>query len=428
MMEGCQGIIASNKQPEDFWSLPEELVILVFSHLTPRDLCAVAGVCKEWNRWSKEASIWRELLLKTIPEAASPVGYDFYRTFRFLNTLSWKKLKLTCSTDSPVNYSSHSDCVWKNFYVSFGGFRGAGLCAPSVFAVDLSSIDDAKFLRFHPADSSLRKEALLTEEDRPSSEPSPPPVSDHRAVLVGSRYFVFGGWNSDGPSLFINYFDFDEEKWHLRVCEGVKRSRHSATLLQDKKTVLIFGGQGIETTDLTRHTQTNILDSGVLFDTESLKISPVVTTGTPPAPRMCHSATLIGSRLYIFGGDNNVDQIDEESPMHVLDTETMEWSTIPAAGTPPPMLSDHSAVRFEHFLIIFGGATQVNKKYVPSNAVYVFDTKLAVWFRPQVHGDPPAPRRWHSAANVENRHMAVFGGTNISSQESMYLLRWSDGM
>jgi hypothetical protein len=88
----------------------------------------------------------------------------------------------------------------------------------------------------------------------------------------------------------------------------------------------------------------------------------IETRGRRPVGRAGHSATLLNNKLYIFGGYNSIDGTSffYLNDLHILDVESMEWIdvTIPPLGTPPEPMSSHSACVLNSKVYYFGGTRQ----------------------------------------------------------------------
>ena len=76
------------------------------------------------------------------------------------------------------------------------------------------------------------------------------------------------------------------------------RSGHSSTAVG--KRLLIFGGGSIN------ETGSLFLNDILIFDTESSRWQMAYACGPTPAGRTKHTATLIGSKLYVFGGGDGL--------------------------------------------------------------------------------------------------------------------------
>lgn len=53
---------AQLKTRATFLTLPPEIILKIFSHLNPRDLCRAAQVCKDWNRFCLDPALWPRIL------------------------------------------------------------------------------------------------------------------------------------------------------------------------------------------------------------------------------------------------------------------------------------------------------------------------------------------------------------------------------
>lgn len=104
--------------------------------------------------------------------------------------------------------------------------------------------------------------------------------------------------------------------------------------------------------------------------------APVVR-GTPPPPRAAHTATLVGDRVVVIGGNdsrqlfNDVWVLDLGAWTHVhappslshayihalAPPAALEWTAPHVSGTPPPVRAGHSAVAHAGQVVVFGGGS-----------------------------------------------------------------------
>ncbi|KAI8848448.1 hypothetical protein BC829DRAFT_215050 [Chytridium lagenaria] len=194
---------------------------------------------------------------------------------------------------------------------------------------------------------------------------------------------------------------------------------HSMTLVNDK--MWVFGGCDGEG---------KCLNEVFVFDVECLCWAKKRTSGTPPMPRKSHTATLVGRRLYVFGGcDQNGNLLND---LHCLHTETLHWETLDVPGPHRPLpRHSHAAIAHDNHLLIHGGdagdSGLLNDMYIlPLTAPQIststtpFSSKSdaatpghtsAGWV--QVAAMPsegePTPRMGHTVTLV-GTVMVVFGG------------------
>lgn len=69
-------------------------------------------------------------------------------------------------------------------------------------------------------------------------------------------------------------------------------------------------------------------------------------------------ATLVGQRVWVFGGEDSLRR--PLGDLHVLDLATMEWGVPATTGRPPQPRSAHTAISYrDRWLLIFGGGSLV---------------------------------------------------------------------
>eukprot|EP00741_Cyanophora_paradoxa_P014918 tig00020830_g14392.t1 len=120
---------------------------------------------------------------------------------------------------------------------------------------------------------------------------------------------------------------------------------------------------------------------------ERLTWEDVKTKGKAPTACIWSSATLVGKRIFVFGGFDGRTCLDE---LHVLDTETMEWSQPKTQGKPPAEYYFHSANLVGKRIFIFGGIGQeaLRDEDVHSQIV-TLDVETLAWGVPRYCGMPP---------------------------------------
>ena len=116
-----------------------------------------------------------------------------------------------------------------------------------------------------------------------------------------------------------------------------------------------------------------------------------------------HSASLLGSNIYFFGGlggGGTLNTID------VYEISTGTWSTAPPSGI---SRRDHSAIIFNGLIYYFGGRSE-SSEFISS--LQSFDPIAGIW---QDLGDAPSGRHSH-AAFLSGDSLYVWGGQSESSQ------------
>ncbi|KPP66644.1 kelch repeat-containing protein-like [Scleropages formosus] len=163
----------------------------------------------------------------------------------------------------------------------------------------------------------------------------------------------------------------------------------------DPQTAILIGGQG----------------SRMQFCRDPVwKLCAETLAGGPtPEARIGHTATFDpeSKRIYVFGGSKNKKWFND---VHILDTQSWRWTMVEAQGKVPP-LAYHSCSLFRGELFVLGG---VFPRPHPepdgcSDALYIFNPEMAIWYQPIVNGHRPAPRSGHSACVLQGK-IFVFGG------------------
>jgi len=241
----------------------------------------------------------------------------------------------------------------------------------------------------------------------------------HQAVNVEGDMYVFGGW-AGKTDKYLNFgflFDMKSQQLMVEDTAGKKekpkgRRDHTLTLLNGK--IYLFGGWNcVESYN----------DLWTLDFKNKWRWSQVNMVGNIPGPRRGHSATAIGTKLYIFGGIYGYTRFFNE--LYCLDTKTMEWQIPEVTGNPPSPRAWHSACALAGTpLIIFIGGSAGRENFY--NDVYSFNTKTNHWRRMDISGAAPTPRCSHTAVS-RGSMIYVFGGLSWQSSQlrpssEMYLL------
>ena len=94
--------------------------------------------------------------------------------------------------------------------------------------------------------------------------------------------------------------------------------------------------------------------------------------------------------------------------------EEMAWSEVKTSNTSetPSSRNCHSAVKFNNYMIIFGGKEGEGKRRFV-NDIHVLDFELMMWLEDvNIQGAPPESRMGHSASIYNEENVIIFGGWN----------------
>lgn len=94
-------------------------------------------------------------------------------------------------------------------------------------------------------------------------------------------------------------------------------------------------------------------------DPTNLTCYPVSTTSEGPGPRVGHASLLVGNAFIVFGGDTKTEETDMlDDTLYLLNTSTKQWSRAAPAGTRPPGRYGHSLNILGSKIYIFGGQVE----------------------------------------------------------------------
>ncbi|KAG4414932.1 hypothetical protein IFR04_011955 [Cadophora malorum] len=172
---------------------------------------------------------------------------------------------------------------------------------------------------------------------------------------------------------------------------------------------IVYGGD-------TKMDDSDVLDETLyLLNTSTRQWSRAVPAGPRPSGRYGHSLNILGSKIYVFGGQvegyfmNDLVAFD----LNQLQVPTNRWEMLirnseeggPPQGQIPPARTNHSIVTYNEKLYLFGGTNG----FQWFNDVWCYDPIPNAWVALDCIGYIPAPREGHAAAIVDDV-MYIFGG------------------
>ncbi|XDG07746.1 hypothetical protein ABKA04_007361 [Annulohypoxylon sp. FPYF3050] len=148
---------------------------------------------------------------------------------------------------------------------------------------------------------------------------------------------------------------------------------------------------------------------------------PLVTTAEGPGPRVGHASLLVGNAFIVYGGDTKIDETDVlDETLYLLNTSTRQWSRALPAGPRPSGRYGHSLNIIGSKIYIFGGqvegyfmndlaAFDLNQLQMPNNRWEILSENIEPGGAMQ--GKVPPARTNHSMITFNDK-MYLFGGTN----------------
>ena len=247
----------------------------------------------------------------------------------------------------------------------------------------------------------------------PSKVPAAPsPRAGHTAIWTGSEMIIWGG-NEDldfgdptkSPSLGDGgRYDPVSDSWTFLTDTGAPSRRSSHTAIWTGSEMIVWGGKLSSSTDGTTIPETYRND-GARYDPSTDTWTPIGTTGAPSA-RENHTAVWTGSKMVVWGGDDNtVTEVDSGGQYDpVADT----WTATSTVGGPSARVH-HTAVWTGSEMIVWGGFGGGNRR----NDGKIYDPTNDSWATITPSGAPTA-RDGHAAV-WNGREMIIWGGYGSSS-------------
>lgn len=246
--------------------------------------------------------------------------------------------------------------------------------------------------------------------------PQPRPRHGHRAINIKELMVVFGGGN-EGIVDELHVYNTITNQWFVPAMKGdVPPGCAAYGFVCDGTRMFIFGGM------IEYGKYSNELHELQATKWEWRKMHPdPPDNDMPPCPRLGHSFTLVGERIFLFGGlANESDDPKNNIPKYLNDLFILEtraahsyngkWIVPKTYGDNPPPRESHTGVSFtckttgKLYLLIYGGMSGCRL-----GDLWLLDVDTMTWSKPQTRGRAPLPRSLHSSTMVNNK-MYVFGG------------------
>jgi len=286
------------------------------------------------------------------------------------------------------------------------------LCKKQNWIVPRSIMIDAPasfdFKKYYVEKHSLSRDGSLKWSERLKTHGSAPTKRfKHTSTVVGKHLIFIGGQETDTKRFNdIVYYDTETKTFSQPTIRGDRVpnfSRHSASLVGNR--IFVFGGFDGHGTNF----HLSIFDPYARMWTN---VPNSQLRGPLPVSRTNHASAAIGKKMYIFGGNNNNEAgmyqvLDDFS---VLDTETLTWSKAETTGDQPCARSGHTLTAIGKKLYLFGGGVwNETEGWVHKfNDLYVLDTETMRWTKPSCTGAVESST--FPISFSVGRYLFIFGG------------------
>ncbi|XP_049805500.1 host cell factor 1 isoform X1 [Schistocerca nitens] len=253
----------------------------------------------------------------------------------------------------------------------------------------------------------------------------PPGCAAYGFVVDGTRILVFGGMVEYGK--YSNeLYELQASRWEWRRLRPrpprnghppCPRLGHSFTLTNSK--VFLFGGLANESDDPKNNIPRYLNDLYTLdLKTSTTAWDIPQTKGTPPSPRESHTAVAYTqkatevTRIVIYGGMSGCRLGD----LWFLDCDTFSWTRPVLRGVPPLPRSLHTATLIGERMFIFGGwvplvvddvkAATLEKEWKCTNSLASLNLETLTWEQLVIDTSEeymPRARAGHCSAGIHTR-------------------------
>ncbi|XP_023036641.1 host cell factor isoform X1 [Drosophila willistoni] len=246
--------------------------------------------------------------------------------------------------------------------------------------------------------------------------PQPRPRHGHRAINIKELMVVFGGGN-EGIVDELHVYNTVTNQWYVPVLKGdVPNGCAAYGFVVEGTRMFVFGGM------IEYGKYSNELYELQATKWEWRKMYPESPdNGLSPCPRLGHSFTMVGDKIFLFGGlANESDDPKNNIPkylndLYILDTRGVhshngKWIIPKTYGDSPPPRESHTGISFTSKttgklnLLVYGGMSGCRL-----GDLWLLDTDSMTWSKPRTRGQAPLPRSLHSSTMIANK-MYVFGG------------------
>ena len=222
----------------------------------------------------------------------------------------------------------------------------------------------------------------------------PPARRAHSATMVNKRLFVFAG--GDGPHYFNDLYIFDTVslRWTKPEVGGTAPSpRRAHTCNYHEGQLIVFGGgNGVGALN-----DVHTLD---VSDLSRLEWRKMKCSGKVPIGRGYHTSNLVDGKLIVIGGSDGHLSF---SDIHILRLDTQTWYQVKTDEIHNRL--GHTATQVGSYLFIFGGHD--SKTY--TSELLTLNLVNLQWEPRKVWGKKPQGRGYHQAWLRDSR-LFVHGG------------------
>ncbi|KAG5926884.1 hypothetical protein E4U53_002964 [Claviceps sorghi] len=243
----------------------------------------------------------------------------------------------------------------------------------------------------------------------------PGPRVGHASLLVGNAFIVYGGdtkiEESDVLDQTLYLLNTSTRHWSRALPAGARppgRYGHSLNILGSK--IYIFGGQvdGYFMNDLSAFDLNQLQSPNYMWEI----LLQCDNSSQAPAARTNHSMITYNDKMYLFGGTNGFQWFND---VWCYDPALNSWSPLECIGYIPASREGHAAAIVDDVMYVFGGRTEEGTDLGDLAAFRISSRR---WYTFQNMGPSPSPRSGHSMTTV-GKSVVILGGEPSSATPSI---------
>jgi len=256
---------------------------------------------------------------------------------------------------------------------------------------------------------------------KPPVRGSPPKFARHTACAIGNVIYIFGGFDGYGTFFGLAAYDTVSHTWYEPMTSGtspVARTNHAVTSVGTK--MYLFGGN-----DTTKPGKSDMRYGTYgdlqILDTETMTWHEPTRKGKSPCPRSGHHMITYGTKIFLFGGglwnDTDKSWSEKYTDMFVFDTETEEWSEVEQKAIP----TGSAFISLPHWGI-------GNFLFIFNDPIWCFDILNRQWHELKYKDNSPRPlKRFLGPATLvpSDHSVYMFGGVYASAMNNFDQLTWN---
>eukprot|EP00512_Aurantiochytrium_limacinum_P009530 CAMPEP_0171543530 /NCGR_PEP_ID=MMETSP0960-20121227/2984_1 /TAXON_ID=87120 /ORGANISM="Aurantiochytrium limacinum, Strain ATCCMYA-1381" /LENGTH=830 /DNA_ID=CAMNT_0012091213 /DNA_START=307 /DNA_END=2799 /DNA_ORIENTATION=- len=227
---------------------------------------------------------------------------------------------------------------------------------------------------------------------------TPGPRSGAASVVLDSKLYVFGGYGGEKRLDDFYEYCFNSRIW--RKVELVDPQgpapgpRENNGFVTFGKCLYLFGG----------YNGLNWLNDTWEFNTLTRRWRMINATGAVPSHRFGFVSVTYENRLFLFGGYNGTSWLND---MYALDLTTERWSQLDTSNVVPSRRSCPAWVQRRHSIYMFGGYDGVERK----NDLWEYRIRENKWVEIKTAESCYKPiGRYFHACGIHGDLFYVFGG------------------